>query len=119
MEKESPESVPVMPVNSDCGCLVKYPGLSAICQPDGLADKVLHGEIPIEILDFSSVVLKHQFALEYGLLVPSRVYAHTVEGRPIPTTDCIPSNCTAVQMHFVPGHYILSYQFMTNIIVYL
>ena len=56
--------------------VVLYPGLTGICNTFDFARNIFDGEIPIEILDFSSVVLKHQFSVEYGLLLPSRVYAH-------------------------------------------
>ena len=36
-----------------------------------------------------------------------------LEKHPVPAFECIPSNCTAVQIH-----YVVSYQFMKNITVY-
>ena len=98
--------------------VVLYPGLTGICNTFDLARNIFDGEIPIEILDFSSVVLKHQFSVEYGLLLPSRVYAHILENRPLPATDRIPSYYTAVQIHYVQGHYVVSYQFMNSITIY-
>ena len=98
--------------------VVLYPGLTGICNTFDLARNIFDGEIPIEILDFSSVVLKHQFSVEYGLLPPSRVYAHILENRPLPATDRIPSYYTAVQIHYVQGHYVVSYQFMNSITIY-
>ena len=99
-------------------CLVRYPGLSAVCHLDHLPNNVLNGELSIEILDLSSLLLKNQFALNHGLLFPSQIYAHILEGSSLNEADCVPSFCTAVQMHFVPGHYILSYQFMKTITIY-
>ena len=98
--------------------VVLYPGLPGICNTFDFARNILDGEMSIEILDFSSVVLKHQFSVEYGLLLPSRVYAHILENRPLPATDRIPSHCTAVQIHYVQGHYVVSYQFMNSITIY-
>ena len=98
--------------------MLRYPGLLEISHPDNLPNHVLYGELPIEILDLSSVLLRHQFSLEYGLILPSCIYAHILEGNRISDAERIPSDCAAVQMHFVSGHYILSYQFMKTITVY-
>ena len=99
-------------------CMLRYPWLLEISHPDNLPNHVLYGELPIEILDLSSVLLKHQFSLKHGLILPSCIYAHILEGNQLCDAECIPSDCAAVQMHFVPGHYILSYQFMETITIY-
>ena len=99
-------------------CLAKDPGISTVCHEDKLSNNVLCGELPIEVLDLSSMLLKKQFNVTHGLLCPSYIYAHILTGQQVPEADCIPSTCTAVQMHFVPYHYILSYQFMKTITIY-
>ena len=99
-------------------CLAEDPGLSTVCHEDKLSNNVLYGELPIEVLDLSSMLLKKQFNVTHGLLRPSYIYAHILTGQQVPEADRIPSACTAVQMHFVPYHYILSYQFMKTITIY-
>ena len=100
------------------GSLVLYPGLTCICNTSDITGKNFDREISIEVLDLSYVVLKHQYSDEHGLLLPSRVYAHILENRPLPATDRFPSHCTAVQIHYVQGHYVVSYQFMNSITIY-
>ena len=95
-----------------------YPGISAFCSKSELDRKILHDEIHIEVLDLSSIVLKRQFSVHHGLVPPSRLYSHVLENRPVPVNDCIPSYCTAIQIHYVEGHYVVFHQFMRTITVY-
>ena len=103
-------------LKSDNSIVEMYPGLFLISS--NIAGKILLDEIPFEVLDFASVVLKRQFSVQHGLVLPSRLYAHVLEKRPVSAFECVSSNCTAGRIHYVQGHYVVSYQFITNITVY-
>ena len=76
--------------------LAKDPGIYTVCHEDKLPDNVVSGELPIEVLDLSSMLLKKQFNVTHGLLCPSYIYAHILIGQQVPEADRIPSTCTAV-----------------------
>ena len=56
--------------------------------------------------------------MNHGLLLPFPIYTHILEGSHICETDRVPLDTTACKMHYVPGHYVLSYQFMKTITIY-
>ena len=80
-------------------------------------DSVLHGEIDIQVLDYTSQVLKVQYECDYGLLSPSYLYS-CVRSNVTNVSAKIPRNVKAIQMHYIPGHYVLSSQNKDKIIVF-
>ena len=66
---------------------------------------VMSGELEIQILDYSSQVLRTQFNINYGLHLPS--YLYDLE-KSRGTCSKIPSHATAVQIHFISGHNLVS-----------
>ena len=81
------------------------------------ADDVLDGELDVQVLDFVTQILKSQFhpQYQYGLLPPSRLYALEMSGASHPK---IPHEEFAVQIHIIPGHYMVSAQMNGRLHVY-
>ena len=68
-------------------------------------DDVMSGELDVQILDYSSQILKTQFNIRYGLHMPSYLYGLEKSND---TCSKIPSYENAVQIHVIPGHYLVS-----------
>ena len=84
---------------------------------DVLPDDVLHGELHVQTMDYISQILKVQFNCQYGMMPPSYIYQLDLSNF-AGNFQKVPPGVSAVQIHFVMNHYIVSTQTNKQIYVY-
>lgn len=74
----------------------------------------MNGELDVQIVDYVSQLLCAQFNIRWGLLPPSHLYGLEKAKR---SCDKIPLSEFAVQIHVIPGHYLVSAQINGSLLV--